>query len=56
MSYDIASNISQKSFVKEKFYEHIDVFNDHGISFSDFCIFGDRSPEGFKKERLVSKI
>ena len=51
----VASNLTNKTFVKEKFYEYIDVDNDHGISFSDFTIFGDRSPEGYKKEKLISK-
>ena len=41
--------MTNKTFVKEKFYEYIDVDNEHGISFSDFTIFGDRSPEGYKK-------
>lgn len=45
--------MSNKQFLKQKFYEYIDVDND--LSFVDFTYFGDRKPEGYEKVRLISK-
>lgn len=45
-----------ESLLKDRFSEYKDIDNEHKISINDLRLFGNRSPEGYEKVRLVTKL